>query len=227
MGGNNQVIGRITATTQWFLAFAVVGLTLLVSARPTVPAEAPAGAVKADMGFPPVGTKWVSRTVEEPGETKTQVFTVMQEGTYKDKQVFQMSDGVETIVLDRATRNWIATLRDGKVDRSASPHNGELSFPIWVGKSWVARYRFYDSKTAGPSHYDVTYSWKVTAYEDVIVPAGTFKAFRLEGSNPFATTKIWYSPELHLVVKRIWERETFHYRGPGKSTTEVVEYPAK
>ncbi len=70
-------------------------------------------------------------------------------------------------------------------------------------------------------------SWKVAAYEDVTVPAGTFKAFRMEGSNPWAKITQWYAPEEKLVVKHVLERFGSNYLGSGKETTELLEYPAK
>jgi hypothetical protein len=68
----------------------------------------------------------------------------------------------------------------------------------------------------------------VAAYEDVTVPAGTFKAFRID-QTPIANESInswtWYSPQVKLIVKRITERTPHHYLGAGRTTTELLSLP--
>ncbi len=52
----------------------------------------------------------------------------------------------------------------------------------------------------------------VAAYEEITVPAGSFKAFRLESTpaeNSGVRKILWYAPEIQLYVKRVSER------GPG------------
>jgi len=209
----------------WFGALAALGLLVFVLACATV-AEPPTGAFKADLEFPPPGTKWVYRTVDHTGTTTTATYTVIEEGIYEGKPAFRVSDGVNLLIYDKVTRNWVATLREGKERFSASPNNGAFSSPLWVGKSWIARYS-YNDRVRGRTFNIIEYWWKVEAYEDVKVPAGTFKAFRLEGSNPYASTTLWYAPEAKLIIKRVFERASTSYLGYGKFTTELLEYPAK
>ncbi len=225
--GKNKIPRLMEKVTPifWFVALAVVGLSLLVLAPATIADEAPAGAPKSEPGFPPVGTQLVYKTVFDSGKTKTQTFTVLEEGAYNGRLVYQMSDGVEKRVFDKATGNWIAMLRNGKVVTGATPHWGNLSFPLWVGKSWTARYAYYNAKR--DRTYDIAKSWKVVAYEDVTVPAGTLKVFKLEGRGTFVHHDIWYSPEIKVRVK--WIREQFATSGQGyaKFTMELLEYRPK
>ncbi len=192
----------------------------------TAAVEPPAGTPKIAVKFPAQGTKWRIRTVDARGSETTYTLTALGDDTYEGKPVFKVSDGVDVDVFDKATHSWVATLRDGKERFSASPHAGDGSTELWVGKSWMASYAYYD-RERGWSFSNVTYWWKVTAYEDVTVPAGTFKAFKIEGSNPYSTTVVWYAPELGVRVKRIYERSARHYLGSGKTTAELVEFPAK
>lgn len=145
--------------------------------------EPPADAVKADIGFPSVGTKWVTKTVSHTGIAWTITHTVLDEGTYKGTPVYRVSDGVNILMFDKATRNWIAAVRAGTERAAASPYHPLYSFPLWVGKSWVTNYNYYDGDRER-TFFHVPWRAKVTAYEDVTVPAGTFKAFKLEGGDP-------------------------------------------
>ncbi len=204
----------------------LMGLIVFLGGCATTSTEPPTEGVRADAGFPASGTKWVYQTVDQSGATTRATHMALEEGTYEGKPVYRMSDGVNILILDKATRNWVATVRDAKERLAASPSDQMFSFPMWVGKSWVAKYSYYD-RDRGLSFLDVPYSWRVAAYEEVKVPAGTFKAFRLEGSNPFSSTSVWYAPEVRLIVKRVDERSPTHYLGTGKATTELLEYPAK
>jgi hypothetical protein len=192
----------------------------------TMATEPPPGALKVEVGAPAPGTRWVSRTVDHTGTSTTETWTAIEDGTYEGRPVYRFTNGVDLSIRDKATRSWIATVREGKARFAASPHDGSFSPPLWVGKGWRAIYAFYDHER-GRSFSPVDYTWRVAASEDVTVPAGTFKAFRLEASNPFSNTIHWYAPEAKLVVKRIYERFAGHYLGSGKFTTELIEYPAK
>jgi hypothetical protein len=113
----------------------------------------------------------------------------------------------------------------GKEVFAASPHDGTFSSPIWVGKSWTTNFTAHD-RIRGFSHSPVQVNWKVESFEDVTVPAGTFKAFRLQSSVPVgnAFSTLWYAPEVNLIVKRIDERTSRHPLGSDKRTTEMIEY---
>lgn len=206
-----------------------IALLPLFAACATAPPEPPAGAMKVYAEIPAVGTKWVTkRTDHQTGGATGRTWTIV-EVSYPGRAVYGTSDGTETAVYDKATRNWIATLRGGNERFAASPDDGTFSWPLWVGKSWMASYT-YDDRERGRSFSPVQAWWTVAAYENVTVPAGTFKAFRLEsapGTNNATRIVFWYAPDLKLTVKHVFERTSDHYLGYGKFTTELVEFPAK
>lgn len=184
----------------------------------------PADAVKAEMEGLPQDAEWIVRTTTD-GQSRTVALTT-KEGTYKGKQVYLVSDGVGVIVLDKVTRNWISYMVEGKERMSAAPHTGEFQWPLFVGKSWTARFAYEDHVRHVIWNY-VSNTWNVEAYEDVHVPAGIFKAFRIQstpGENNGVVITMWYSPELKGVIKRITERTADHYLGPQRSVVELMEY---
>jgi len=194
----------------------------------TTPATPPPGGVQADVDFPSPGTRWVTRTTDQSGAVSTITFTALEEGVHEGKPVYRLSDGADIRVFDKATRNFVASLRDRKERMAASPHDGTLSSPLWVGRSWRSTYTLHN-RDRGRSD-TVGVSWKVEAYEDVTVPAGTFKAFKLvstPGMNNASYYTIWFAPDPGLVVKQIYERTPQHLMGPGKFTTELMELTRK
>lgn len=87
------------------------------------------------------------------------------------------------------------------VGTKAEPYIGWLRFPLFVGKSWTQLYTlWFNFPTPAQRYLKV----EVVAYEQVAVPAGTFWAFRLEGSdsgyNIYHRT-YWYAPSVRWVVK--------------------------
>src|SRR5262245_48848783 len=80
----------------------------------------------------------------------------------------------------------------------------KLAWPLQVGKSGVAygtwRWTGNNSSRAG------RFSWTVEAYEDVVTPAGKFKAFRIRfnaaiGINYGRDIVVWYSPDARQLIK--------------------------
>ena len=196
---------------------------LLVAGCATIPTQAPIGAVQADLAFPPQGATWVMRR-------DMNTFTVVSEGEgmYHGKPVYRFSFGNETSVIDKESGNKIADLRDGKELTTISPHSGTMLWPLFVGKSWTARSAYEDHVNRRTWNNVVTY-WTVEAYEDVAVPAGTFKAFRIQsspGENDGTIKTLWYAPEMKIAVKSIFERSSTHYLGAGRFVTELMEYHA-
>ena len=209
--------------TKWSL---LLGVMVLTAACATAPVELPTGAVKIDAGIPAVGTKWVTKAIDHQSGGATEQTWIAVEVAYPGRVVYSTTDGTDTRVFDKATRNWIATRRDGKERAAASPDDGTFAWPLWVGRSWMASYTYHDLER-GRTWNPVQTWWKVAAYEDVTVPAGKFKAFRLEstpGTNNATQITFWYAPEVKLTVKHVMERTSGHYLGYGKVTTEVVKY---
>jgi len=73
-----------------------------------------------------------------------------------------------------------------------------------------------------------TWKGKVAGWEEIVVPAGKFRALRLEfdRSGPFryaAQESVWYAPDAKAVVKRIQSRPGGN-RANDVTTTELLSY---
>jgi hypothetical protein len=94
-----------------------------------------------------------------------------------------------------------------------TPYLPLLSFPLFVGKQWEVSYsRGSDQivSAAGRGHHEMSANRilraRVVSYEKVTVPAGTFDAFKIEGSGGrwgeavgLPSFVYYYSPEVGLV----------------------------
>ncbi|KRT68363.1 MAG: hypothetical protein XU13_C0076G0008 [Candidatus Rokubacteria bacterium CSP1-6] len=201
----------------------VAGIVVLLAGCSTVATEPPAGRVAADMEFPAPGTRWITRSSDQSGKTWTTTWNVLEEGSYQGKPAYRVSDQLNTLVYDKTTRNWMATLRWDEELLAASPHNGSFAWPLEVGKWWASTYAYHDYQR-GRRIPRAQITWKVEAYEDVTVPAGALKAFKLTGRSNVVNWTVWYAPGLKLIVKEVQERNTAHFLGPAKVVTELVRH---
>jgi hypothetical protein len=89
-------------------------------------------------------------------------------------------------------------------------------WPLAVGKSWTVVSEMTTYQPSGVRSLTVNY--KVEALEDVTVPAGTFKAFKVVSTNSFGETEqVWTVPSIGLSSARvIRERSSQHPLGPGR-----------
>lgn len=94
-------------------------------------------------------------------------------------------------------------------------------FPLVVGKTtFGTNFTYVDA--AGKSATGKV-SCSVNAYEDVKVPAGTFKAYKVVCTYPSGSTDIdWLSPKLSLFVKQSINRTAGNAFGVGTQEIELV-----
>jgi hypothetical protein len=171
--------------------FGVLGLVLGLAA--TAVAVAKGVAVE----FPPAGSKLVfSRTIGS--HTETVRWQMKGQEEYKGRQVYRLEDGKDYALYDVQTKSWVATFQQGRL-KVVSPHNGQLSSPLWVGKSWQSRFMY--TKADG-SPVKEKRKWVVEAHEPVTVPAGTFDAYRVVSPGKVLTIRLWYAPKVKFFVKR-------------------------
>jgi hypothetical protein len=100
------------------------------------------------------------------------------------------------------------------------PCDEDMQFPLTVGKTWTVVYGF---STGGGNFVQQTGTGTVVGIEDVTVPAGTFKAYRVESRHgPDLRTTFWYVPEpVGFFVKAEstaptapnWELVSYHRAG--------------
>lgn len=133
------------------------------------------------------------------------------------------TEGPLGVTLLNADGAWPAQLtRDGKLARSFDPPIG-FNFPLVVGKTWTKTYKVTEHATNKTTAFDST--WKVEAYEDVTVPAGTFKAFKIAYADTIGQENIyWYNPDLGNWAKASFTHTAKHPAGPGQSELQLAAY---
>jgi hypothetical protein len=131
----------------------------------------------------------------------------------EDFYIIKNPFSVDWLGLDKKTlelKNYINS--KGNRKKTFDPTIYYFDFPIYVGKKWA--------KTESLRNVDGIYlnyliEFKVISYEDITIPAGKFKAFKIEhkmtslhhmsGGNAY----IWFSPEVKNVVKVMYENVSF------------------
>jgi hypothetical protein len=172
--------------------------------------------------FPPLGSTYTSSqsNTGSYGSGTSQYTTKITERMWEGKRMmaFESSTGV---LLANADGSWSTMLGpDNKPIFSWDPP-AVFDFPLEVGKTWTKSYRLTMHATKQTIPFDST--GKVEAYEDVTVPAGTFKAFKISTSDTLGNENaIWYSPELGIWVKQAMKRTAKNPSGPGTREQEVI-----
>lgn len=100
-------------------------------------------------------------------------------------------------------------------------------WPLDVGRAWTSEVRMTEERFASKPVVPVRVTTRVDAYEDVTVPAGTFKAFKLVSTTPRGwTSQHWVVPSLGLLsyfaVKGIEERPPSNLIGAGRREWVMV-----
>jgi hypothetical protein len=157
------------------------------------------------------------------GSGTTQSTLKVTERMWEGKPVTALVSPTGVLVLNNADGGWIAMLGpDDKPIMSFDPPIG-FNFPLEVGKTWTKSYRVTVHPTKQTMSFDST--WKVEAYEDVTLPAGTFKAFKVSYSGTLGEeSMMWYIPELGFNAKRSEKRTAKWPSGPGIRESELISY---
>ena len=182
------------------------------------------------------GTERITSTIVEKREIDGRVVDVHAYSMPESSPGFAC-DGANGGMFDAVTHNWKGCLKDGEVLASVSPHTGQYSWPLEVGKSWRAERTYTDNvlhpEYSGPSWEEYT----VVAWEEVTVPAGTFMAYKIvRTKTAWETTSEdssinWYAPEVGGSIKGIWVRGKKDGYGPAEHMWEFVsndpKYPSE
>ena len=117
---------------------------------------------------------------------------------------------------------------EGKASMVFDPPVG-YQWPLQVGKTWTSKHTATTPATGRSVPLEV--SWKVEALEDVTVPAGTFKAFKVVTTNNFGEVETrWTAPAAGIVLaKRLVSRPATHPQGAGELEAVLLSQvpPAK
>ncbi len=99
----------------------------------------------------------------------------------------------------------------------------EWQYPLKVGKSWTRKYNM--TIHAAKQTFAVEDAQTIEAYEDLTVPAGTFKAWRVRTTDNLGNDNVqWYAPELGIFAKQSLRRTANNAAGPGTREIEVISY---
>jgi hypothetical protein len=155
---------------------------------------------------------------------------VEQQGSMRDVVVegrpYHRFDFGATATLQNDSVGTFMVLGPG--DRPLMRYDPPLSFdfPLEVGKTWTQDLML---TVGGTTQTPMKVQWKVEAYEDVTVPAGTFKAWRVVFTDNFGYKQTtWSMPEkVGVYARRINERAATHPQGgAGTQVIELVTLPA-
>ena len=170
---------------------------------------------------PPIGSRWVIATHNTGSYGAGDTTTALQRG----ERIWEGEKLVSIAfpggaVLARPDGAWVAMVGRRRTMLSWNPPVN-WDYPLEVGKTWTksSSMTIHAAKRTIP----YTYTGKVEAYEDVTVPAGTFKAFRVRATNTLGDDDTnWFSPKLGIIVKRHRVRTVKHARGPGTRDVELA-----
>jgi hypothetical protein len=173
---------------------------------------------------PPLGTTYTTSqsNTGSYGTGTTQSTMKVTERMWEGKRATAFASPTGVIVLD-ADGAWSAMLGpDDKPIMSWDPPVGP-DYPLEIGKTWTKSYRITVHATKQTMPFDWT--WKVEAYGDVTVPAGTFKAFKISTSDTFGQEQTgWMIPELGVWGKRSDSRTAKYPSGAGAREIELISY---
>ena len=170
---------------------------------------------------PPLGSTWVAARSDTGsfGSSSSQVTTRRGEQTWQGMPVTTLeTPGLTQHLNDKG--GIVAFVSGDKPIFSFDPAPG-FAYPLEVGKTLTTDHQItiYPSKKIFPMQV----TQKVEAYEDVTVPAGTFKAFRISWSESIGNENIyWINPETGITMKSILTRTAKFSAGPGRRENQLV-----
>ena len=164
--------------------------------------DPPSGAELAAKPVLTAGTRYVFRR----GGQLRSAWTLTRS---KDALTLVEDEGLHMQVDDR-----LALLGEFDPDDATSksvlaPADSQFAWPLWPGKTWVCE---FVRKTADGSALPIVVRYDCDVVEDVRVPAGKFRCWRIwRTSKPAipgrrfldSTSVSWYSPEVGYFVRRL------------------------
>ncbi len=178
----------------------------------------------------PVGTTWAAQVTSSGsfGSGTTRVPARAGERTWEGQRVLTHETPAGTMMSRPSDGMRIGFLGpDGKPQFLLSPPVGP-QYPLTPGKAWTTStmMTLYPSGNVVP----VESEWKVHDFEEVTVPAGTFRALRFTlvdrvRGAVWNDDSYWLAPELNQVVKVVQRRPATHPLGAGERESAMAERP--
>lgn len=177
---------------------------------------------------PPVGASWkvqVSSTGSFGNASKAEQQVSMRDVVVEGRPYHRFDAGGGATLLNDSVGLFMVL---GPGDRQLMRYDPPLGyqFPLEVGKTWTQDIAL---TVGGSTKVPMKAQWTVEAYEDVTVPAGTFKAWRVSFTDNFGFKQTtWSMPEtVGTYAKRVNERPATHPQGgAGTQVIELVTLPA-
>jgi hypothetical protein len=206
------------------LSLLLAASTLWGCANPSPP-PAPMGSLAAMTLSPKLmaGQQWNYKRMDlwknEEAERFSQ--TLMEDANGKWRVYWTILSSIDGTRIGTTPEQFDAATH-GFADPLLKGQHQPLKFPLSIGKSWTFSYQ-YQSKA--DTLVDVTQTAQVMQWETVTVPAGTFKALRVEHAGRYTATKdnqswrgritetYWYAPDAGRVVAQEYKDTT----GTGKT----------
>ena len=176
---------------------------------------------------PPLGSTWVTarRDTGSYGSGSMNVPSKRADQMWQGKQMIGFESPEGTTLADSSSGDWHGVVKGSTPLMTWDPPLG-WNFPLEVGKTWTKATRVTIHAANRTVPYE--YTQKVEAYEEVTVPAGTFKAFKMTTSDTIGNENVqWFSPELGIFVKSNLRRTAKNASGPGTREAELVSQNIK
>lgn len=173
--------------------------------------------------FSPAGTTstYEMRDSGSFGSSKTQVTNKsLGEQTWRGRKYRAVEISQGTRLVDPVTGEWVAIVKGETPLTTWDPPIG-YDWPITVGKTFTRKFRVTNHATKQTTDIEATF--KVEAFEEVTVPAGTFKTFRMlyTDSTGFETVN-WFNPDGAGWVKIRSKRTAQHPQGAGTRELDLL-----
>lgn len=176
---------------------------------------------------PPMGTTatYAVRSTGSFGSGDSPLTVRLAEGTWEGRAVLNFQTAGQHQLQDRNLNLLAVTSPTGQLQVRYDPPVG-WDWPLEIGK--VTRREHVATVAATGQKIAFASTWTVEAYEDVTVPAGTFKAWRLRYADTTGETQmLWSMPEtVGMFAKRTIERSAAHRLGAGTRVMEMLTLPA-
>lgn len=151
-----------------------------------------------------IGDRYSYREVDTETDLELRKYTLLVSDITDTEVIYGKGSFVTDLI-----GNWIK-LSDGRVFTGAQYFVPDYS----IGKRWTSRHRVTNAKG---EPYDTVYDFKVVARESKAVPAGTFDAFRVEGSGwtrgPSGSialkSRYWVTPTVRRFIEaHFWQKHS-------------------
>jgi hypothetical protein len=147
------------------------------------------------------------------------------EQTWQGRRVRATESPQGTRLTDAVTGDWLAMVKGNTTLITWEPSLG-YDWPLTVGKSFPRDYRIVMHMTK--QSFDIRSTTTVESFEEVTVPAGTFKTFKVRYTDSLGTESVnWYSPDGAGWVKIRATRDGRFPSGPGTQEFDLLSYSIK